>query len=83
MKLVPEWRAAWRWWSVRLNLIGNMLLAALLAFPAVAHDVWANLPPDLKAMLPPQVVLWVPVLIFIAATFARLVQQGERNEKPD
>lgn len=76
MKLIDDWRERWlKFWSVRLNLIGNGLLALLLAFPDIARETWANLPDDLKALLPVRVAYWIPVLIFGAATFARLVRQ--------
>lgn len=81
MKLIDGWRAQWlKFWSVRLNLIGNALLTLLLAFPDIARETWANLPDDLKALLPVQLAYWIPVLIFGAATFARLVRQkGVQN----
>ena len=80
MKLVGEWCQAWRWWNVRLTLIGNASLVALLAFPATAQEVWAGLPPELKALLPQRVAYWVPVVIFVGATIARLIRQGERKD---
>lgn len=81
MNLIENWRAQWlKFWSVRLNLLGNGLLALLLAFPEIAREVWANLPDDLKMLLPVRVAYWVPVVIFGAATFARLVRQkGTEN----
>lgn len=81
MKLVNNWQGAWRWWSVKLNVIGNALLVALLAFPGIAQDVWASLPVELKAMLPVRVAYFVPVAIFVAATAARLIQQGGRKDE--
>ncbi len=80
MKLVDDWRRGWRWWSVKLNLIGNALLVGLLAFPSIAQDVWASLPPDLKAMMPQRIAYFLPLSIFIAATIARLIQQGEKKD---
>lgn len=81
MKLVDDWQSAWRWWSVKLNLIGNAMLVALLAFPAIAQEIWASLPVELKAMLPVRVAYFVPVAIFVAATVARLIQQGGRKDE--
>ncbi|GAB1364620.1 hypothetical protein MASR1M32_38560 [Rhodobacter sp.] len=65
MKLVPNWRAFWRWHSTwALALIG------------ILPVVWSELPPDLKATLPPE---WQPRLFFalaIAGIAARLRDQG-------
>lgn len=35
MKLVPDWRAAWRWISIQLAVVGAALQAAILAFPSL------------------------------------------------
>lgn len=76
MKLIEDWRSRWlKFWSVRLNLLGNGLLATLLAFPEIARELWAALPDELKMLLPVRIAYWIPVLIFGAATFARLVRQ--------
>ncbi|MEO7465775.1 MAG: hypothetical protein ABIV36_02050 [Sphingobium limneticum] len=76
MRLIDDWRQRWlKFWSVRLTLIGNGLLTVLLAFPDIARETWASLPDDLKALLPVRVAYWIPVMIFVAATFARLVRQ--------
>lgn len=79
MKLVDEWRSAWRWWSIQLNALGNMLLVALLSFPDIAQQVWVALPDEARAMLPERVAYWVPVIILIASGVARLVQQEKKD----
>lgn len=64
MKLVPDWREVWRWHSTRL-----MTLAAL--FPVI----WAQLPPDAKAMIPATWEPWIPTVLLIAAILGRVKDQ--------
>lgn len=80
MKLVEEWRQAWRWWSVQLNILGSALFAALLGFPDVAQQLWFALPDELKAQLPHNVAFYVPLLILAAANIARICKQGGRGD---
>lgn len=79
MKLVDEWPRAWRWWSIQLNALGNMLLVALLSFPDLAQQLWLALPPQVMDLLPERIAYWVPVLILIASGGARLVQQEKKD----
>ncbi len=41
MKLVEDWRKAWKWFSVQAFTV-----------LAVAPVVWSQLPPDVRKMLP-------------------------------
>lgn len=79
MKLVDDWRRAWRWWSVQLGAIGNALLIVLLSMPDLAREAWVELPPELRAMLPERVAYWVPVALLLASMIARVIQQGEKE----
>lgn len=67
MKLVPDWRRAWRWFSVQA-------LAVLAALPVA----WAELPPDVQAMLPETWRPWLLAGLALAGLVGRLVDQGDR-----
>lgn len=67
MKLVPDWRRAWRWFSVQA-------LAVLAALPVA----WAELPPDVQAMLPEPWRPWLLAGLALAGLVGRLVDQGDR-----
>lgn len=53
MTLVPDWRGAWRWFSVQA-------LVVLAALPLV----WSTLPADLRAFLPDG---WEPYILLVVA----------------
>jgi hypothetical protein len=66
MTLVPDWRKAWRWFSVQA-------LAAIVMLPVV----WATLPADAKAWLPDGWEPWVLMALAVAGIVGRLVDQNK------
>jgi hypothetical protein len=66
MKLISNWRDAWKWFSVQA-------LAAIVALPVV----WGMLPADVKAYLPDGWEPWVFVALAFAGIAGRLVDQNK------
>lgn len=64
MKIIPNARRAWRWFSVQA-------MAAALAIEAA----WANLPMDLKASIPESAVTYGTMALLALGIVGRLVQQ--------
>lgn len=64
MKLVADWKRAWRWHSV--------WIAGLLASLPVA---WASMPPDLKEHVPDAWLPYVSGVMFLAFLVGRLRAQ--------
>ena len=64
MKLVPDWKSAWKWHSTQL-------MVAVAALPVV----WVNLPEDAKAMIPAGAEPWIPTALAVAAIIGRLRAQ--------
>lgn len=75
MKLIPDWRAAWRFWSVQLGLIGTALAGIFIAFPDAALYAWALLPQDLKSFVPARFMPLIGVAVFVTSLIARIVKQ--------
>jgi len=67
MTLIPNWRRAWRWFSVQA-----------LAILAVLPMVWLQLPPDIKAYIPPAWGWAVFVTIAFGGIIGRLVDQNPK-----
>lgn len=66
MKLIPEWRKAWRMYSVQA-------LAAVAMLPLV----WSELPVEIKALIPAE---WNPYIlagVAFAGMIGRLLDQRE------
>lgn len=69
MRLVADWRRAWRWFSVQAMVGSGALLAA-----------WTVLPDDLKAHLPDEVMRGAALLVLCLGVAGRLVdQKGDRE----
>lgn len=75
MKLVNNWRRAWRWSSVRLSALGAVLMGAA----EVAGSSWAALPPDVRDVIPhaPTIALVLFVLMPVARIFRQGTDDGE------
>lgn len=71
MKLVSDWREAWRWFSVQA-------LAVLVALPLV----WASLPSDLKAFVPDGWERWILIAVAAAGLIGRVIDQQKPAPAP-
>lgn len=81
IQLIEDWRNFWRFWSVRLGVIGSALTGWLIAFPDQALQAWALLPADLKAYLPERYMPLVGVAIFVMSLIARAIKQTKLEPK--
>ena len=66
MKLIPEWRKAWRMISVQA-----MTLAV------AAQGAWAALPPELQSQMPDWGLKAITACILVLGIVGRLVKQDE------
>lgn len=68
MKLVPDWRSAWRWLSVQA-----------LAVIALLPVVWPTLPPQVTGWVPEEWRPWIIVLLAVGGIAGRLVDQKKTS----
>ena len=66
MKLVQDWREAWKWFSVQA-------LVTIAALPMI----WSALPADTKALVPNGWEPWIFFALAIAGVIGRLVDQNK------
>lgn len=64
MRLIPNWKRAWRMFSVQAMTLAGSIQAA-----------WALFPEDLKATLPTNLVHWASVALLVAGIVGRMVDQ--------
>lgn len=64
MRLVEDWRSAWKWFSVQA-----------LAIIALLPVVWPSLPPQVTGWVPETWRPWIVVLIAIGGIAGRLIDQ--------
>ncbi len=80
-ELIEDWRNFWRFWSVRLGIIGSAITGVLIAFPDAALAAWAILPHELKSSIPPQYMPLIGVVVFALSIVARLIRQDSLRDK--
>ena len=80
-ELIEDWRNFWRFWSVRLGIVGSAITGVLIAFPDVALSAWAMMPADLKSAIPERYMPLIGVGIFVASLIARTIKQTKLEQK--
>lgn len=69
MKLVTDWKRAWRWSSVRLSALGAILMGAA----EVAGSSWSALPPDVRDAIPHAQT--IALVLFVLVPVARILKR--------
>lgn len=64
MKLVENWKQAWKWFSVQA-----------LALVALLPVVWPTLPPTVHAWVPEEWRPWIIVALAVGGIAGRLIDQ--------
>lgn len=67
MKLVENWKDAWRWYSMQAMVASGAILGA-----------WEVMPPDLKGALPDWIGTAAAATTLFLGAFGRIVKQGDR-----
>lgn len=73
-RLIADWHLAFRFWSVRLNSLGLILLTGC----QFATDAWNSMPQDLRHALP--YAQGISIALFFSGLIARLVAQPKLED---
>lgn len=65
MRLVDDWKEAYKWISM------NSMLATV-----TVSGAWVAIPDDLRASMPHDIVHWVAISLLMLGIAGRLVKQG-------
>ncbi|CAH0198087.1 hypothetical protein SRABI106_01465 [Rahnella aquatilis] len=68
MRLVENWKQCWKWFSIHALLIAGVL-----------PSVWATLPPDLKAYIPPSIMGLITAVVAVSGVVGRLTDQSKKS----
>ncbi|MEG2265344.1 MAG: N-acetylmuramoyl-L-alanine amidase [Acinetobacter sp.] len=79
MKLIDNWKQAWKLKSVQVGA-ASAFFYALILFSEQFLNVWAVIPQELKNKIPENVAEWVGVFVGVAMVLARLKKQPELHE---
>lgn len=81
MRLVDNAKHAWKWFSVQA-LAFLTFLSSLLVFVPFIPVVWAEIPDDIKAMIPDTWLKYVVLVVSLAGLIGRLVPQKSAQVPP-
>lgn len=70
LQVIEDWRNAWKWISV------NAMIAA-----GAIQGAWLQMPDDLKAHVPPQLVSGATIALLVLGVVGRLIKQGASDDK--
>ena len=79
MKLIDNWKQAWKLKSVQVGAI-SAFFYALILFSEQFLNVWAVIPQELKNKIPENIAEWVGIFVGVAMVLARLKKQPELHE---
>lgn len=65
MKLVPDWRNAFRWISMQCFVLTGILQTA-----------WQTLPADMKISIPPPYIFYLTMALLFTGAVGRLIDQN-------
>lgn len=81
MKLIENWKKAWKLKSVQVGAI-SAFFYVLILFAEQFLGVWNIIPQDLKDLIPEQWQEYVGIFVGVAMVLARLKKQPELNPIP-
>ena len=79
MKLIDNWKQAWKLKSVQVGAI-SAFFYALILFSEQFLNVWAVIPQELKSKIPENIAEWLGMFVGVAMVLARLKKQPELHE---
>ena len=86
MKLIDNWKQAWKLKSVQVGAL-SAFFYALILFSEQFLNIWVLIPQELKNKIPENIAEWVGMLVGVTMVLARLKKQpelhGEDHEKID
>jgi hypothetical protein len=81
MKLLRDCGSVHRFWSVRLSAVGAVLIGALAAWPDWVIELWALMPVEVQALIPPRLMPLLGIGIYALTIVARLVRQSSLDRR--
>ena len=81
MKLISEWKQAWRYWSVKLNALGLAIMGYLWFDPSAVLYIVNLMPPAVRQLLPFHIEAFIGATFFALAMISRLVKQPKAQAK--
>ena len=79
MKLIDNWKEAWKLKSVQVGAL-SAFFYALILFSEQFLNIWNVIPQELKNKIPENIAEWIGMFVGVAMILARLKKQPELHE---
>ena len=76
MKLIEDWKQAWKLKSVQVGAL-SAFFYGLILFSEQFLNIWNVIPQELKSKIPENAAEWIGMLVGVAMVLARLKKQPE------
>lgn len=81
MKLVDDSKNWYKWWSIRLSIVGGSLLTFLELFPHHVAIVINSLPSVVTENVGSEVLKVIGIVCIVASPIARVIRQSKIDPK--
>lgn len=71
LKLIPEWKRAWKFASIRWNLLGILAMGVI----EFLNQIWQSLPPEVRDNLPH--ASKIAMALFVLSIIGRMLKKVE------
>lgn len=80
--LISNWKKVYKFWSVKLAVLGSIITSVLITLPEAALYIWNTFPEDLKQAIPQEYTPLIGVFVFVLSIVGRVIKQniGDDNE---
>lgn len=79
MKLLPDWRKARHWWSVRFAALGALVTGLPILAPDALQALWNSAPAEVRQLLPAHIGRAITCALFVAVIVARIIKQRKSH----
>ncbi|WP_244130598.1 hypothetical protein [Burkholderia gladioli] len=80
IRLVDDWKEAWKWSEMRLLAIGAAVLAAMPHLFSLLSDNWPSIAPWVMTYFPKAPATIVPVIGLVITMIARVLEVSRHDQ---
>ncbi|MDS1142381.1 hypothetical protein RE432_18260 [Pusillimonas sp. SM2304] len=81
MRFVDDWKDWPKWVSTWCEAAAVAFFSALLIAPDIVIQVWSVMPADIRAAIPSDWLKWGGVVLIVAGSVAKIVDQPKLKGK--
>ena len=83
LTIIDDTHNWYKWWSIRLSIIGGAILTLLEAFPNAVANVISILPDQVTTQVGDGVLRIIAIVCIVASPIARVIKQSKPDSQND